>query len=750
MKKYIIVFICMLLVGCCADINAFSIFDSQNSIENKIQVTIDTPSFNIIEKNSENQIIVENFGRLSMPGAPILPSRIISIAIPPKASYLGFSYGCSDRIELSGKYTIPPLPVVDFAESVDPATKAEFKDQYNENYDRIYSSDNMFPIDAVEFVGTAGYRQYNLVDFRVSPFYYKPISKSLSYYPSINIIVEYEEAETPQSPLIKENGYIDQLSQNYILNYDQSNKWYQETSSVKEDSFDFVIITLDSLQSSISSLVDWEILKGRTVKVVTLSWIEENYQGYDQAEKIRNFLRDKYPIESWGIENLLIVGHWDDIPMRMTAQKIAINYNEAETDYYYAELSLPDSESWDSDGDHIYGENSDPIDFYAEVNVGRLPWSEPETVEHICEKSVSYEQNSDLTYKNNILVLGAMVDENTDGATFMEYKVDADIHPWMSSWSKTRMYESESTYQKDYVLNNNNVVSVWSEGKFAFVSWHAHGSPTGSYANNRAFISVDDCPELNDEYPAIISSASCSNSDTDYLNIGQAMMKQGAVGFLGANKAAYYRSQWDEPNDGSDQSMKYFFTTAITSGEYTQGQAHQYAIHEMYSRGLWDRLYYETFCHGSLWGNPDLGMSIVVISDPPETPQKPSGPTTGNIQEEASFSTSTVDPDGDEIYYKFDWDDGTNSGWSGPFVSGEECSVSHTWEKRGSYEIKVKAKDVNGAESQWSDPLSVTMPRSKVSNKNLIDVLTSIINQGKINLFNFLLTVIDILEKDMK
>jgi len=76
--------------------------------------------------------------------------------------------------------------------------------------------------------------------------------------------------------------------------------------------------------------------------------------------------------------------------------------------------------------------------------------------------------------------------------------------------------------------------------------------------------------------------------------------------------------------------------------------------------------------------------------------------------------------------------------------------VSHTWEKRGSYEIKVKAKDVNGAESQWSDPLSVTMPRSKVSNKNLIDVLTSIINQGKINLFNFLLTVIDILEKDLK
>jgi hypothetical protein len=283
----------------------------------------------------------------------------------------------------------------------------------------------------------------------------------------------------------------------------------------------------------------------------------------------------------------------------------------------------------------------------------------------------------------------------------------------MSSWLTTKMYESESTYPKDYLLNHNNVVSVWSNSKFAFVSWHAHGSPTGSYANNRAFISVNDCPELNDEYPAIISAASCSNSDTDYLNIGQAMMKQGAVGFLGANKAAFYRSQWDEPNDGSDQSLKYFFTTAITSGEYTQGQAHQYALHEMYVRGLWDRLYYETFIHGSLWGNPDIGILTVEISNPPDKPEKPSGPSAGKIREECSFSTSSIDPDGDDIYYKFDWDDGTNSGWIGPYESGEVVSATHIWNIKGTYSVKVKAKDINGAESDWSDTLSVSMSRSR-------------------------------------
>ena len=32
---------------------------------------------------------------------------------------------------------------------------------------------------------------------------------------------------------------------------------------------------------------------------------------------------------------------------------------------------------------------------------------------------------------------------------------------------------------------------------------------------------------------------------------------------------------------------------------------------------------------------------------------------------------------------------------------------------RGDYQIKVKARDVNGGENEWSDPLVVSMPRSR-------------------------------------
>ena len=67
----------------------------------------------------------------------------------------------------------------------------------------------------------------------------------------------------------------------------------------------------------------------------------------------------------------------------------------------------------------------------------------------------------------------------------------------------------------------------------------------------------------------------------------------------------------------------------------------------------------------------------------------------------------------------FDWGDGSTSFILGPYESGAECSASGIWFDEGSYEIKVKAIDEHGAESEWSDPLIVSMPKSY----NLFDLM---------------------------
>ena len=103
----------------------------------------------------------------------------------------------------------------------------------------------------------------------------------------------------------------------------------------------------------------------------------------------------------------------------------------------------------------------------------------------------------------------------------------------------------------------------------------------------------------------------------------------------------------------------------------------------------------------------------ITPNDPPLKPRSPDGPPYGRYLKSYTFTTSTTDPDGDSIYYRFDWDDGTISKWIGPYESGQTAAASHAWTLQGTYAIKVQAKDENGEESVWSDPSSVTMPKNK-------------------------------------
>jgi hypothetical protein len=98
-------------------------------------------------------------------------------------------------------------------------------------------------------------------------------------------------------------------------------------------------------------------------------------------------------------------------------------------------------------------------------------------------------------------------------------------------------------------------------------------------------------------------------------------------------------------------------------------------------------------------------------NQPPATPAKPTGRIYGTEHQTYTYTTSTTDPEGNNVYYMWDWGDGSFSAWLGPYASGAPASASHLWAHPGSYNIKVKAKDIYGAESAWSEPLRVLMRR---------------------------------------
>ncbi len=103
----------------------------------------------------------------------------------------------------------------------------------------------------------------------------------------------------------------------------------------------------------------------------------------------------------------------------------------------------------------------------------------------------------------------------------------------------------------------------------------------------------------------------------------------------------------------------------------------------------------------------------------PNIPDKPWGIHEGKTGRTYRYFTKTVDFNGDNVYYIWDWGDGTISDWLGPYPSDATRSATHSWNNNGNYNIKVKAKDTSGLESKWSDPLPVTMPLIYIGNTNL-------------------------------
>ncbi|MCK4365766.1 MAG: PKD domain-containing protein [Thermoplasmatales archaeon] len=132
--------------------------------------------------------------------------------------------------------------------------------------------------------------------------------------------------------------------------------------------------------------------------------------------------------------------------------------------------------------------------------------------------------------------------------------------------------------------------------------------------------------------------------------------------------------------------------------------------------------------------NPSMASAETYLIYPDEPPDGPDieGPTDGIAGVEYNYTIVSTDPDGDRIFYFYDWDDGTPIACIGPCESGEEALVNHTWEKQGTYTIKVMAVNENNAKSDWSE-LTVTMPRTRAINTPFLNFL-----QNHPNLFPIL------------
>jgi parallel beta-helix repeat protein len=280
-------------------------------------------------------------------------------------------------------------------------------------------------------------------------------------------------------------------------------------------------------------------------------------------------------------------------------------------------------------------------------------------------------------YSNDIMVIGNNVSNNDHG-----------ILIWWGTYNNLLYHNN---------LFNNSVDNAWDSSENNI--WFNSTLQEGNYYDD--YIGIDEDDDGIGDIPYNIPGN--DNEDIYPLMVPWGSVKADANGpyyglinesiqFNGTSSGGYYPHSyhWDFGDNYTSEEQNPIHTYT-TSGNYTV-----------------------TFTVTDNTSNSISDTTFAWIQETNTPPNKPTieGPTKGNVGTPYPYNVSTTDPDNSIIWYFIDWGDGTNTNWIGPYESGTEINQSHSWSEKGTYIVKVKAKDPYNAESLEAT-LEVTMPRKR-------------------------------------
>jgi len=152
---------------------------------------------------------------------------------------------------------------------------------------------------------------------------------------------------------------------------------------------DYVIVTCQELSEAFARLAAYKNETGYGARIELIDDILATYSGRDDAEKLREYLKDFY---NEGGRYVLMGGDETNLPVRYAyhyyTDEIPTKGESQICDLYFGDLTG----DWDVDEDGVWGEKyDDDPDFEPELYVGRLPFYDTAEVNHYVAKLIRYE-----------------------------------------------------------------------------------------------------------------------------------------------------------------------------------------------------------------------------------------------------------------------------------------------------------------------------------------------------------------------
>jgi hypothetical protein len=452
--------------------------------------------------------------------------------------------------------------------------------------------------------------------------------------------------------------------------------------------------------STIYNMISSEVLQ-YVNDLATLDLATEIYSGtWGTAEDVKQYLQERYTEHVIGC---LMIGA---IPCAWYEMEAFGEYEEFPIDLYYMDL---DGNWSDTDNDGIYDHHAG--DRAPEIWIGRLKADVLSGDEIEFYKNYFYKCHQYRT-KAYELPKKALVYIDDDWATDYGFAWNKEVQ---YAYAQTDLITDKwTTSAKDYTTR-------LTEG-YEMVHLASHSSPFAHYFMDpnglNGIVTSNDITNI-DPHVFFYNLFCCSAAryiETDYIAGAYLFTDTYSLVVLGSTKIG-----------GMWQSTQFYKTLG-------DGKCFGEAFTKWFTAEGIDRP--DWFYGMVLLGDPTLPLTYEnPYNTPPEKPHQPTGTPSGKTGKEYSYTTNASDMNGDRLWYLWKWGDGNESGWIGPYPSGDPCTTSYSWSEKGDYEITVKAKDEHGGESEWSDVLSVSMPKNRVSSSykfsGLFNWLVTFFNENR-------------------